>query len=262
MRALRHLAGPTEPDVLVADPITLSVVVPAFNEEGRLAATLTRIRDHLQRRPWDWEIIVVDDGSYDRTAAVARSIAATDRRVVVRTEPHRGKGGAVKAGLLVARGAYRFMCDADLSMPIEGVDRFLATLEGGSDIAIGTREGTSARRLGEPAYRHWMGRLFNRAVQWLALPGIEDSQCGFKMFTASAVTSVFPLVTIAGWGFDVEMLSIAREQQLRIVEVPIEWHYREQSQVSMLRDGPVMLRDLARVRWRRAHGRYRDHRSR
>ena len=186
--------------MLVTADTLLSIVVPAFNEERRLEATLARVRDYLSGQSWTWEIVIVDDGSADRTAAVARSIAATDARVVVRQEPHRGKGAAVKAGLLLACGQYRFMCDADLSMPIREIDRFLTELVRGCDIAIGTREGHAARRVGEPAYRHWVGRGFNLAVQRLALPGIEDSQCGFKMFSRSAVESVFPLVSVARLG--------------------------------------------------------------
>jgi dolichyl-phosphate beta-glucosyltransferase len=148
------------------------------------------------------------------------------------------------------------MCDADLSMPIEELDRFQTPLAAGYDIAIGTREGHAARRFEEPAYRHWTGRVFNLAVQRLVLPGIEDSQCGFKMFTRAAVEDIFPLVTIDGWAFDVEVLTIARAQRLRIVEVPIEWHYRAESQVSMLRDGAGMLRELLRIRLRALTGKY------
>jgi glycosyltransferase involved in cell wall biosynthesis len=239
------------------DQIALSVVIPAFNEERRLAATLARVRDHLVDRWRAWEIVVVDDGSSDGTAAVAGSTAAADPRIVVRQEPHRGKGGAVKAGLLTARGAYRFMCDADLSMPIEELDRFQTPLAAGYDIAIGTREGHAARRFEEPAYRHWTGRAFNLAVQRLVLPGIEDSQCGFKMFTASAVESIFPLVRVTGWAFDVEVLTIAREQRLRIAEVPIDWHYRRESQLSIVRDSAAMLTDVLRVRARALAGVYR-----
>jgi glycosyltransferase involved in cell wall biosynthesis len=239
------------------DQIALSVVIPAFNEERRLAATLARVRDHLVDRWRAWEIVVVDDGSSDGTAAVAGSAAAADPRIVVRQEPHRGKGGAVKAGLLTARGAYRFMCDADLSMPIEELDRFQTPLAAGYDIAIGTREGHAARRFDEPAYRHWTGRAFNLAVQRLALPGIEDSQCGFKMFTASAVESIFPLVRVTGWAFDVEVLTIAREQRLRIAEVPIDWHYRRESQLSIVRDSAAMFTDVLRVRARALAGVYR-----
>lgn len=241
-----------------AEPITLSVIVPAFNEEKRLAATLENLRDYLRDRPWDWEVRVVDDGSQDQTAAIGESLASREPRVIVQREPRRGKGGAVKAGLLAARGAYRFMCDADLSMPVTQIERFLPPAAEDFDIAIATREAVSAKRIGEPVHRHVMGRLFNVAVQWLALPGVEDSQCGFKMFTAAAVASIFPLVAVEGWAFDIEVLIIAREQRLRIVDVPIDWHYREDSQVSMVRDGFGMLRELLRIRARANRGTYRS----
>jgi dolichyl-phosphate beta-glucosyltransferase len=240
-----------------ADSLSLSIVVPAYNEERRLAATLTTLCEHLDRQPWQWEIRVVDDGSRDRTATIADSVAAAERRVIVQREPHRGKGAAVKAGVLAARGAYRFICDADLSMPLRELRRFLPPALTGFDIAIGSREGKAARRVGEPAYRHLAGRLFNYVVQRVALPGIEDSQCGFKMFTASAAASIFPLVTVEGWAFDVEVLTIARAQRLKVVEVPIEWHYGEESRLSMLRDGFGMLRELLRIRRRAVRGMYR-----
>ncbi len=239
------------------DAIQLSIVIPAYNEARRLESTIDTVCRYLRGHPWTWEVRVVDDGSRDATATIAERLATGEPRVVVQREPHRGKGGAVKAGLLSARGAFRFICDADLSMPITEVGRFLPPALHRFDVAIGTREGLGARRVGEPSYRHVMGRLFNGVVQRLALPGIEDSQCGFKMFTADAVRSIFPLVTIDGWAFDVEVLTIAREQRLRIVEVPIEWHYRSESQVSMLRDGLGMLRELLRIRLRAIRGAYR-----
>jgi dolichyl-phosphate beta-glucosyltransferase len=238
------------------DPLTLSIVVPAFNEERRLAGTLATLCDYLGRQPWDWEVRVVDDGSADDTARIAESFRSTQPRVVVQREPHRGKGGAVKAGLAAAPGEYRFICDADLSMPVEEIGRFLPPLATGFDVAIGSREGRLARRVGEPAYRHLAGRLFNFLVQRLALPGIEDSQCGFKMFTAAAVSAIFPRVTVDGWAFDVEVLCIARQQRLEIIEVPIEWHYRADSQLSILRDGAGMLRELLRIKWRVLRGVY------
>src|SRR5262249_23237252 len=151
---------------------------------------------------------------------------ASDPRIRVMREPHRGKGGAVKAGLVAAQGDFRFICDADLSMPIQEIHRFLPPALEDADVAIASREGPDASRLGEPFYRHAVGRLFNLGVQWLVLPGINDSQCGFKMFTASAVNRIFPRVTVSGWAFDVEVLAVARAQGMRIVEVPIEWHYR------------------------------------
>ncbi len=235
---------------------SVSVVIPAYNEERRLGATLAAVAAFLQTQPWSWEIRVVDDGSSDGTAGVAESFASREPRVIVQCEPHRGKGGAVKAGLMASAGDYRFICDADLSMPIEEIVRFVPPVAPPFDIAIGSREGARARRIGEPMYRHLMGRLFNCGVQWLVLPGIEDSQCGFKMFTADAVRSVFPRVTVDGWAFDVEVLAVARAQRLRIVEVPIEWHYRAQSRLSMVRDGWGMLKALVGIRIRLGRGMY------
>jgi len=238
--------------------LSLSVVIPAFNEERRLGSTLVEIAGYLATQPWTWEIRVVDDGSTDATVAVAEGFAAGEPRVVVQREPHRGKGGAVKAGLSAATGQFRFICDADLSMPIDEISRFLPPQAAPFDVAIGSREGRKAHRVGEPKYRHLMGRLFNHGVQWLVLPGIEDSQCGFKMFTADAVRSIFPRVTVDGWAFDVEVLAVARAQQLRVIEVPIEWHYRAESRVSMMRDGWEMLKELLRIRLRAMKGTYRD----
>ncbi|MGE3955683.1 MAG: dolichyl-phosphate beta-glucosyltransferase [Vicinamibacterales bacterium] len=239
-------------------PVFLSIVVPAYNEEGRLGTTLLTLTEYLRDQPWSWEVRVVDDGSTDATVRVADAAASLEPRIVLQREPHRGKGGAVKAGLLAARGQFRFICDADLSMPVSEVVRFLPPLAPPFDVAIGSREGVKARRIGEPAYRHVAGRLFNLGVQWLVLPGVEDSQCGFKMFTADAVESIFPRVSVDGWAFDVEVLAIARARKLRIVELPIEWHYRAESRLNMLRDGWQMLRELLRIRLRAMRGAYGD----
>jgi dolichyl-phosphate beta-glucosyltransferase len=237
--------------------MTLSIVVPAYNEERRLSSTLEALCSYLRQQSWTWEIRVIDDGSQDGTIAIAESFATREPHVVVQKEPHRGKGGAVKAGLMAARGDYRFICDADLSMPVAELRRFLPPVAPDFDVAIGSREGKLARRVGEPAYRHLMGRLFNYLVQRLALPGIEDSQCGFKMFTAEAVARIFPLTTVDGWAFDVEVLTIARELKLAIVEIPIEWHFREESRLSMLHDGWRMLMEIGKIRARRLRGVYR-----
>jgi dolichyl-phosphate beta-glucosyltransferase len=157
---------------------------------------------------------------------------------------------------MAARGEFRFICDADLSMAMSELARFMPPMAPAFDVAIGSREGAAARRVGEPAYRHFVGRMFNYVVQALALPGIEDSQCGFKMFTAAAVEKIFPRVEVDGWAFDVEALAIARAQGLKILEVPIEWHYRRGSQLSMGRDGLAMLRELLRIRRSLRAGRY------
>jgi glycosyltransferase involved in cell wall biosynthesis len=236
--------------------VGLSVVVPAFNEEARLGTTLTELRTFLAARPWDWEVRVVDDGSADGTCGVAEAASREEPRIVLQREPHRGKGGAVKAGLLQARGDYRFICDADLSMPVAELPRFLPPMLQDFEVAIGSREGHGARRIGEPLVRHLAGRAFNYAVQQLMVGGLNDTQCGFKMFTRRAVETIFPLVTIDGWAFDIEVLFIARQRGLRIVEVPIEWHYRRASQLSLLRDGARMFGELLDIRARARRGEY------
>lgn len=239
---------------MTAGPTTLSIVIPAFNEARRIKATLDQLTTYLAGQPWDWEVRVVDDGSADRTAEIVEAASRANSRVVLQREPHRGKGGAVKAGLLAAGGAYRFICDADLSMPPTELRRFLPPVLAGFDVAIGSREGAGARRIGEPWRRHTVGRMFNFAIRWLVVPGISDTQCGFKMFTAGSVQAIFPHATLDGWAFDVEVLCIARAQGLRVVEVPIEWHHRAESQVSVLRDSWGMLRDLFKVRARARRG--------
>lgn len=235
--------------------VDLSIVIPAYNEAQRIGGTLDVLRAQL---PSDlrWEIVVVDDGSIDDTANIVAQAATEDSRIRVLREPHRGKGGALRAGLLQASGTRRFMCDADLSMPITQLHRFSELVPAYCDIAIGTREGPGARRVGEPLHRHVTGRVFNWLVRTAALSPVNDTQCGFKMFTARAVDAVFPLLTVQGWAVDIEILCIAELHGLRVKEVPIEWHYRDRSQVSLVRDSLRMARDVLRIRLNAARGRY------
>jgi dolichyl-phosphate beta-glucosyltransferase len=234
----------------------LSIVIPAYNEAARIAATLVELSDYLRAQPWTWEIRVVDDGSSDGTCEAVRVFSNRDGRVRLQPEPHRGKGGAVRAGLLAATAEYRFVCDADLSMPVHELARFMPPALGAHEVAIGTREGAGARRINEPWYRHMAGRLFNTLVRWTMVPGIQDTQCGFKMFTAGAVEAIFPHVTVDGWAFDIEVLYIARLRGLRVREIPIEWHYRTDSRLRMWRDGVGMMRELLRIRSRARQGDY------
>jgi len=234
----------------------LAIVIPAYNEALRIEATLTELCDYLRTTLWQWEIRVVDDGSGDGTREVVEAAARREPRIHLQAEPHRGKGGAVTAGLLAAQASYRFLCDADLSMPVRELARFMPPLLGDADVAIGSREGAGARRVGEPWLRHAAGRAFNTVVRQAMLPGIHDTQCGFKMFTASAVEAIFPRVTVHGWAFDIEVLYIARLQGLRVREIPIEWHYRSDSRLRMLRDGAGMMRELLRIRARARTGGY------
>jgi dolichyl-phosphate beta-glucosyltransferase len=236
--------------------IALSVVVPAYNEAQRIEATLRSVAAYLAASPWTWEIRVVDDGSIDQTAELVSRLSGDEPRILLQREPHRGKGGAVTAGLLASRAHYRFLCDADLSMPIHEITRFLPPHLSDADVAIGSREGVGSRRIGEPWLRHVAGRAFNTIVRQSMVPDVQDTQCGFKMFTAAAVETIFPRVTVQGWAFDIEVLYIARLHGLRIREVPIEWHYRADSRLRMVRDGVGMLREVAAIKRRARLGLY------
>jgi dolichyl-phosphate beta-glucosyltransferase len=234
----------------------LSIVIPAYNEAERLPASLTRLGEFLRAESYDAEIVVVDDGSRDGTAAAVERATTADPAVRLIRAPHAGKGAAVRRGMLAAGGAVRVMCDADLSMPAHELPKLLAALAAGADVAIATREGAGARRVGEPYLRHLMGRAFNFLVRRLAVPDLHDTQCGFKAFTAASAEALFRPSTIDGFGFDVEVLYLARKQRLRVAEVPIVWYFQASSRVSPLRDTIRMVRDILRVRWNDARGLY------
>lgn len=245
----------------------LSIVVPAYNEAARLPGTLRSITAYLAGKPFASEIIVVDDGSTDETVAVASSALCAFGGTVLR-EPHRGKGASVRAGMLAARGARVLFTDADLAVPIAEADQLLAAVDEGYGVAIGSREGDGASREGEPAFRHIMGRVFNRLVRMIAVPGIDDTQCGFKLFSAEAVAAIMPRLRLYGvdapvvrgarvTGFDVEVLVIARRQGFRIREEPVRWRYGVQSKVRPLADTFWNVRDVLRVRLNDLRGYYR-----
>jgi dolichyl-phosphate beta-glucosyltransferase len=237
-------------------PLSMSTIIPAYNEERGLPGTLRTLSAYLAGRDWDWEVRVVDDGSADNTRRIVEEFSRSEPRVILQAEPHRGKGGAVRAGMLASRAAYRFMCDADLSMPVHEIDRFMPPALGDTDVAIGSREGIGARRVGEPLVRHLAGRAFNSLVRLSTVRDIQDTQCGFKMFTAAAADAIFPRVTIEGWAFDIEVLYLARLHNLRVREIPIEWHFRADSRLRMGRDAIAMLREVMRVRQRARRGDY------
>ena len=234
-------------------PPLLSIIVPALNEEGRLPDTLAQISGFLQAQRYTAEVLVVDNGSTDRTAEIAAEFSRSHSGFRLLQHPRRGKGLALRLGMRAARGEYRFICDADLSMPIEEVNRFLPPGLEGYDIAIASREAPGAVRYGEPAYRHWIGRIFNALVRALAVPHFQDTQCGFKCFRASVAEDLFSVQRLDGWTFDVEVLFIGLQRGYRVVEVPIPWTYNPGSRVRPLRDSLTMLADLFRIRrnWRR-----------
>jgi dolichyl-phosphate beta-glucosyltransferase len=234
----------------------LAVIIPAFNEAAGITATLDELTAYLRSRPCTWEIRVVDDGSTDETAERVETYSRIEPRVRLQKEPHGGKGAAVRAGFLASKAALRFLCDADLSMPVKELSRFLPPAAAEADIIIGSREGAGARRVGEPFFRHLAGRGFNLAVRRLVVPGIQDTQCGFKMFTAAAAEAIFPHVTVTGWAFDIEVLYLARLKGLRIREIPIEWHFRADSRVRLFSDSLGMFTEVLRIRARARRGDY------
>ena len=233
----------------------LSVVVPAFNEAARILRTINDIREELDRLADASELIVVDDGSGDETAAIVADVARSDGRVRLVRAAHAGKGATVRRGMLEARGTWRFLADADLSMPISELKRFRDAAAFGGDIIVGSREGTGARRVGEPWSRHLIGRAFNWAVKLLVLRGVDDTQCGFKLFSARAAQLLFPLQQLDGFGFDVEILFLARRAGLVIREIPITWVYGRESKVNIVSGARAFL-DLVAVRWHQLRGAY------
>lgn len=239
------------------DPSLLSVVVPTYNEQARITSFIDRMREELTRLGGPWEIVVADDGSQDRTREIVEAISAADPRVRLLALPHRGKGAAVREGLLGARGDWRFMADADLAMPPDNLQRFLeiARAERAPSIIIGSREAPGSKRIGEPWIRHVIGRAFNWIVRMSAVHGISDTQCGYKMFSARAVETICPHLTIDGFAFDVEMLVLARRAGLDVQEVGITWHGGHDSRVAVGRGAAAFL-DILRIKWREWRGVY------
>jgi glycosyltransferase involved in cell wall biosynthesis len=250
-----------------SDSLFLSVVVPAYNEEQRLPDSLRQIMAYLGQQPYRSEVIVADDGSTDATVALVEQLAARRPELRLLRLDHRGKGFAVRAGALTARGEYVLLCDADLAVPIEEWEQLLRALESGFDVAIGSREGLGARRLGEPWYRHLMGRVFNMIVRAVAVGGIQDTQCGFKALRRPVAADLFEQVRIYGadaprvqgaavTAYDVELLFLARRRGYRIAEVPVPWRYGTETKVNPIRDSWRNLRDVLTVRWYALRGRY------
>lgn len=250
-------------DSTALSPVFLTIVIPAYNEERRLPPTLYKVAAFLRSQAYTSEVLVVENGSTDDTSGVT---AAFIEQEVHPDDPFHihllhsspGKGAAVRHGMLHGQGEFLFICDADLAMPIEEIAKFLPPVlkRGAFDIAIASREAPGAVRIDEPAYRHVMGRVFNFLVRVLAVPGIQDTQCGFKMFTREAVQATFPLQVLDGWSFDVEVLYIARLRHLRLVEIPIRWYYQTDSRVRPVQDTINMVRELLRIRRNGRRGLY------
>ncbi|MFN0150986.1 MAG: dolichyl-phosphate beta-glucosyltransferase [bacterium] len=237
---------------------SLSVVIPAFNEERRIGATLDRVVEYLAASAADFEVIVVDDGSSDRTTAVVRDRASRDARVrLVALGENHGKGEAVKRGVLAARGEWVIFSDADLSTPIEEAEKLLAKALDGFPVTIGSRTIRGANvEVHQPWYRELMGKTFNAFVRVVVLDGFVDTQCGFKCFRGDAARAIFERTRIKRFAFDVEALIVARRLGLAVAEVPIRWANEPHSRVAIFRDSTRMFLDLFRIRWFAMTGRY------
>jgi len=234
----------------------LSIIIPAHNEESRLPPSLAKIDAFLKTQTYSYEVIVVENGSIDRTVEVCEAFAAEHPYLRVIEAAVRGKGLAVKVGMLEAKGAYRFICDADLSMAIEDIVQFLPPYVEGYDIIIASREGEGANRVGEPWHRHFIGRINNLIIKLTAVRGFEDTQCGFKMFNQRAAEDLFEVQQMIGIGFDIELLFIARKRGYRIKQVPITWYFDADSRMRLVGDSLNLLVEIWQIRRNWLRGMY------
>ena len=241
----------------VNDP-RLSIVIPAYNEGARIESALDRVLTCVAERGWNAEVLVVDDGSSDNTAAIVQRWMETHHNLqLIHNEGNRGKGYSVRNGLLQAAGQIVMFTDADLSSPIEEAERLFAALNEGADVAIGSRWLDKQKQtIHQPLYRRFFGRCFNWVTRKVIGLPFKDTQCGFKAFKREAAQTIFRLQTIERWGFDPEILFIARKLKYKIVEVPVTWGHDERSRISYLKDGMKMLQEMAEIRGNSLRGRY------
>ncbi len=235
-----------------SSPIQLSVVIPVYNEEKNIRESLRRIEAFLSLKGIVWEVLVVGDGSVDKTAEIVEEILKSKPQLplkFLRSDINRGKGYASRRGVLEAKGLHVLLTDADLSAPIKEVDRLIAALNNGAQVAIGSRAVRQKNcDVRQSFKRHVSGRIFNFFVQLLVLPGIHDSQCGFKCFTRQTAQKLFLAQQLEGFSFDVEVLYLARKFGYKTVEVPVMWSQGADTRVSLFRDALRMLKDLFKIK--------------
>ena len=236
----------------------VSIVIPAYNEATRLGWTLPRVLSCVKDRGWDAEVLVVNDGSTDGTSELVQLWRHEHPELFLIENPgNRGKGYSVRNGLLQASGKIVMFTDADLSAPIEEAERLFEAIDNGADVAIGSRWLDKQKQtIHQPLYRRFFGRCFNWLTRRMMGLPYKDTQCGFKAFRREAARCIFPLQTIERWGFDPEILFIARKLGFRIAEVPVTWGHDERSRISYLKDGTQMLREMVQIRNNWLHGRY------
>jgi glycosyltransferase involved in cell wall biosynthesis len=239
------------------DP-TYSIVIPAYNESARLGSTLEKVLAYVHKQGWDAEVIVVNDGSCDNTAEIVRAFTAKNPALrLVENPGNHGKGYSVRNGMLNARGRVVLFSDADLSSPIEEAPKLFQALEGGADIAIGSRwlrAETQTQR--QPLHRQLFGRIFNLILRLSLGLKFKDTQCGFKAFKQPAVQAIFPLQKIERWGFDPEILFLARKMKFNVKEVPVAWGHSGGTRINPLIDGSRMVMEMLRIRWYDVSGKY------
>ncbi len=235
----------------------LSLVIPCLNEEQRLGVTLEKLKDYFEGQSYAWQLIVIDDGSTDRTRDVPHRYFSEEQAQVLVNESNRGKGYSVKRGVLAAKGEYVLISDADLSTPICEWKRFHAGLKEGYDLVIGSRSLPDSNVVKRQTwYRQGMGRIFNKIISTVVVDGFVDTQCGFKAFSRETGVSLFVAMRIDHFAFDVEMLFLAKKRGLKILELPVEWHNSEDSRVRIVQDSSKMLCDAFRIRCNDLMGRY------
>jgi dolichyl-phosphate beta-glucosyltransferase len=262
---------PTKDQPPAADPglktndrrVSYSIIIPAYNEAARVGATLEKVLAYVAEQGWDAEVIAVNDGSRDNTAEVIRDYAAKNPRLRLLENPgNRGKGYSVRNGMLHAHGEILLFSDADLSSPIEEAVKLLAAIAHGADIAIGSRWLRSdLQTQRQPFYRQLFGRIFNGILRITLGLSFKDTQCGFKAFTRRAAMTIFPLQKIERWGFDPELLYLARKFRFKVAEVPVSWAHSEGTRISPLRDGTKMFLEMLEIRWNALSGKYRGARE-
>ncbi len=236
--------------------IHLSLIIPAYNEEERLLDSLQQIADFVGSQKYSSEVLIVENGSTDDSYAVAEDFCKSHATFSVHHMSAKGKGLAVRWGMLAAKGNYRMMLDADLSMPVDQINRFFPPQLDPVDISIASREAPGAIRYDEPNYRHIGGRLMNGIIRLLAIPGLQDTQCGFKCFRSEVAEDLFLNQKMKGWSFDVELLYIAQMRGYSIEELPVPWYYRDQSHVRPIPDSLQMILDLFTIRRNAGQGSY------
>ncbi len=226
--------------------IDVSIIIPAYKEEERLGSTLQKINNYFQNKNFSYEIIVVDDGSNDRTSEIASNYP----NVVSLIQPaNMGKGAAVRRGMLESSGKFRLFTDADLSTPIHEFDKLYDTFNNGYEVVIGSRAVDSSMiKVHQPFYREMMGKTFNKIVQFLVVKGISDTQCGFKGMSSTAAMNIFSKCKIDGFGFDVEMLYLADKLKFKIKEIPVEWYNDDRSKVDPIKDSIKMFLEILKIR--------------